>query len=79
MPIQRLIVVADAHLGAVPASVEEALLHLLDELPKLGDGLLLNGDLFAFWFSYRRAIPRSEYFGRPPIRARSVYGRTTVR
>jgi UDP-2,3-diacylglucosamine hydrolase len=59
MPIQRLIVVADAHLGAVPASVEEALLHLLDELPKLGDGLLLNGDLFAFWFSYRRAIPRS--------------------
>ncbi|HEV8600359.1 MAG TPA: hypothetical protein VGQ69_13455 [Gemmatimonadales bacterium] len=59
MPIQRLIVVADAHLGAVPASVEEALLRFLDELPKLGDGLLLNGDLFGFWFSYRRAIPRT--------------------
>ena len=59
MPIQRLIVVADAHLGAVPASVEDALLRLLEELPRLGDGLLVNGDLFGFWFSYRRAIPRT--------------------
>jgi UDP-2,3-diacylglucosamine hydrolase len=59
MPIERLVVVADAHLGAVPAAVEAALLRFLDEVPQLGDGLLLNGDLFGFWFSFRRAIPRA--------------------
>ena len=58
MPIQRLVVAGDAHLGAVPARVEDALLRWLDAVPELGDGLLLNGDLFGFWFSYRRAIPR---------------------
>ena len=59
MPLQQLVVVGDAHLGAVPRSVEDALLRFLDEVPKLGDSLLLNGDLFGFWFSYRRAIPRA--------------------
>lgn len=59
MPIQQLVVVADAHLGAVPAAVEENLLHFLDEVPSLGDGLLVNGDLFGFWFGFRRAIPRT--------------------
>ena len=59
MPIQRLVIVADAHLGAVPERVESALLRFLDAVPQLGDGLLLNGDLFGFWFSYRRAIPRT--------------------
>lgn len=58
MPIQQLVVVSDAHLGAVPPRVEEALLGFLDTVPALGDGLLVNGDLFAFWFGYRRAIPR---------------------
>lgn len=59
MPIQRLVVVSDAHLGAVPSPVEDALLGFLDRVPSLGDGLLINGDLFAFWFGYRRAIPRT--------------------
>ena len=59
MPIERLVVVADAHLGAVPAAIEDALLRFLDAVPTLGDGLLCNGDLFGFWFSYRRAIPRA--------------------
>jgi UDP-2,3-diacylglucosamine hydrolase len=59
MPIQQLVVVGDAHLGAAPPVVEATLLRWLDEVPKLGDGLLLNGDLFAFWFGYRRAIPRA--------------------
>jgi UDP-2,3-diacylglucosamine hydrolase len=58
MPIQRLVVVGDAHLGAVSERVESALLRFLDAVPQLGDGLLVNGDLFGFWFSYRRAVPR---------------------
>jgi len=56
--IHRLVVLGDAHVGAVPAEVEEALLAFLDRVPGLGDGLLINGDLFGFWFAHRRAIPR---------------------
>src|SRR5512133_2674191 len=53
-----LVVVSDAHLGVAPSGVEEALLSFLEAVPDLGDCLLVNGDLFDFWFSYGRVIPR---------------------
>jgi UDP-2,3-diacylglucosamine hydrolase len=53
-----LVVVSDAHLGAAPPAVEEALLSFLEAVPDLGDCLLVNGDLFDFWFSWGRVIPR---------------------
>ncbi|MGH7508541.1 MAG: UDP-2,3-diacylglucosamine diphosphatase [Gemmatimonadales bacterium] len=53
-----LIVVSDAHLGVAPPGIEEALLEFLEAVPTLGDCLLVNGDLFDFWFSYSRVIPR---------------------
>ncbi len=53
-----LVVVSDAHLGGGPPAVEEALLSFLEAVPDLGDCLLVNGDLFDFWFSYGRVIPR---------------------
>ena len=53
-----LVIVSDAHLGVAPPSVEEALLSFLEAVPGLGDCLLVNGDLFDFWFSYARVIPR---------------------
>ena len=53
-----LVVVSDAHLGVAPPAIEEALLEFLDVVPTLGDCLLVNGDLFDFWFSYSRVIPR---------------------
>jgi UDP-2,3-diacylglucosamine hydrolase len=56
--MERLVIVSDAHLGAVPKEVETAFLAFLDRVPELGDGLLINGDLFDFWFSWRRVIPR---------------------
>jgi UDP-2,3-diacylglucosamine hydrolase len=59
MSWESLVIVSDAHLGAVPRSVEEAFLAFLDEVPRLGDSLLINGDLFDFWFVYRHAIPRA--------------------
>ena len=58
---EQLVIVADAHLGAVPASVEEAMLAFLDAVPDLGDCLLVNGDLFDFWFAYGRVVPRSGF------------------
>ena len=53
-----LVVVSDAHLGVSPPAVEEALLSFLEAVPGLGDCLLVNGDLFDFWFSYQRVVPR---------------------
>jgi UDP-2,3-diacylglucosamine hydrolase len=53
-----LVVVSDAHLGVAPPAAEEALLAFLEVVPTLGDCLLVNGDLFDFWFSYARVIPR---------------------
>jgi UDP-2,3-diacylglucosamine hydrolase len=53
-----LVIVSDAHLGVAPPRVEEALLEFLEAVPGLGDCLLINGDLFDFWFSYTRVIPR---------------------
>ena len=58
MPAEALVILADAHLGDAPPAVEEALLTFLDSVPDLGDALLINGDLFDFWFAYRRVIPR---------------------
>lgn len=57
----RLVIIADAHLGAAPPRAEEALLAFLDNMPTRGDGLLVAGDLFDYWFSYRRLIPRRNF------------------
>lgn len=53
-----LVVLSDAHLGDAPSAVTEAFLAFLEEAPRLGDALLLNGDLFDFWFCYRHVMPR---------------------
>ena len=42
---ERLVVLADAHLGATPPEVEHSLLAFLESAPCLGDALLVNGDL----------------------------------
>ena len=57
----RLVILADAHLGAAPADDEAAMLRFLDTVPREGDTLLLAGDIFDFWFSYRRLIPRRNF------------------
>jgi len=53
-----VVTVADAHLGAAPPEVSDAFLRFLAAVPSLGDALLINGDLFDFWFCYRHVMPR---------------------
>jgi UDP-2,3-diacylglucosamine hydrolase len=55
---QRPVLVGDAHLGRSSTETERAFLAFLDTVPSLGDGLILTGDLFEFWFAYGRAVPR---------------------
>lgn len=57
----RVVVVADAHLGQVPRTVETAFHRFLDAVPDLGDALVINGDLFDFWFEYKTVIPRKHF------------------
>ena len=61
MPAARVLVVADAHLGQVAPAVETAFHRFLEAVPDLGDALLINGDLFDFWFEYGAVIPRRHF------------------
>lgn len=55
------LVVSDTHLGAVPDSTERAFRSFLEQEASRASGLLINGDLFDFWFEYRTVIPRRHY------------------
>ncbi|MDH4130703.1 MAG: metallophosphoesterase family protein [Gemmatimonadota bacterium] len=55
---EQLVIVGDAHLGRQSGETESAFLAFLDQVPTLGDGLLITGDLFEFWFTWGRTTPR---------------------
>lgn len=59
--MRRTVVVSDIHLGAIPAHAERAFLAFLEGVPALGDELLVDGDLFDFWFEYRQVVPRGHF------------------
>src|SRR5690606_22374680 len=50
-------IASDVHLGAVPDSTEHAFVAFLRHVGEHGAALLLNGDLFDFWFEYGTVIP----------------------
>lgn len=51
-------IVSDLHLGASPPDVERRFVAFLDHLRGEGGTLVVNGDLFDFWFEWRTVIPR---------------------
>src|SRR3982750_4272061 len=54
-------VVSDTHLGAVPRETERAFRGFLDHVAQHASALLINGDLFDFWFEYRHVILREHF------------------
>lgn len=50
--------VSDAHLGAVPGARAADLADWLRYVRERASHVVLNGDIFDFWFEYRSAIPR---------------------
>ncbi len=52
-------VISDIHIGFAPESVERSLLSFLRTLPSRAGSLLVNGDLFEFWFEWKSVVPRS--------------------
>ncbi len=61
MKPSRLLIVADAHLGAAPEATESAFLEFLDTIPDDDDCLVLVGDIYDYWFSYRHLVPRRNF------------------
>jgi UDP-2,3-diacylglucosamine hydrolase len=55
------VLVADAHLGGGSSVAEEAFHRFLSTVPDMADELLINGDLFDFWFEYRSVVPRRHF------------------
>ena len=51
-------VLSDAHLGVAPPDAERALLSFLRSLRGNAGSLVINGDLFDFWFEWRAVMPR---------------------
>ena len=54
-------IVSDAHLGAAPERAESELLALLAHVRTAGGSLVVNGDLFDFWFEWKSVIPRRAF------------------
>jgi len=61
MTDQPAYVVSDIHLGGVPATTERAFRNFLRHVASHASELLINGDLFDFWFEYRSVIQSQHY------------------
>ena len=53
--------ISDIHLGVADRSVERQLLGFLRHLHGRASSLMINGDLFDFWFEWRTVIPRTGF------------------
>ncbi len=58
MPDKPLLIASDIHLGAVPAATEAEFRRFLGHAAEGASGLLINGDLFDFWFEYQSVVLR---------------------
>lgn len=52
-------VISDIHLGHASDATERLLLSFLRSLPGRAASLLINGDLFEFWFEWKTVVPRA--------------------
>jgi UDP-2,3-diacylglucosamine hydrolase len=54
-------VFADVHLGVTPPTVERSLLGFLSFAEQRARSVVINGDLFDFWFEWRTVMPRAGF------------------
>ncbi|MFN2636338.1 MAG: UDP-2,3-diacylglucosamine diphosphatase [Gemmatimonadaceae bacterium] len=54
-------IVSDAHLGVASASIERSFVSFLRGLTGDARSLVINGDLFDFWFEWKTVIPRRSF------------------
>jgi len=56
MSSKPVFIVSDVHLGAVPPETEQSFRRWLLHVKESGSRLIINGDLFDFWFEYDRVV-----------------------
>lgn len=61
MPATTVFLMSDAHLGVAPREVEQSLLRLLALAREEAGLVVLNGDVFDFWFEWQHAMPRAGF------------------
>jgi UDP-2,3-diacylglucosamine hydrolase len=54
-------IVSDAHLGVASPQIERSFVGFLRDLIGPAGSLVINGDLFDFWFEWRSVIPRNSF------------------
>lgn len=54
-------VISDAHLGFASRDVERAIISFFRHAATHAGSLLVNGDLFEFWFEWKSVIPRQGF------------------
>jgi UDP-2,3-diacylglucosamine hydrolase len=54
-------IVSDAHLGVATAQTEKSFVSFLRDLETEASSLVINGDLFDFWFEWKTVIPRRSF------------------
>lgn len=52
---------SDAHLGVAPEASERDLLSWLDAAKTRAKSVIINGDLFEFWFEWKHVMPRAGF------------------
>ena len=61
MPASPCYLVSDAHIGVASRDVERRFVRFLRELRGRAGSLVINGDLFDFWFEWKSVIPRASF------------------
>jgi UDP-2,3-diacylglucosamine hydrolase len=54
-------IISDAHLGVASPQIERSLVSFLRGLAGEAKSLVINGDLFDFWFEWKTVIPRQSF------------------
>jgi len=54
-------VISDSHLGVASPAIERSLVSFLRGLEGRAGSLVINGDLFDFWFEWKSVIPRNSF------------------
>jgi UDP-2,3-diacylglucosamine hydrolase len=54
-------IISDAHLGVASLDIERSLVAFLRGLATKAGSLVINGDLFDFWFEWKSVIPRNSF------------------
>jgi len=61
VPPSPCYLVSDAHIGVASRDVERSFVRFLRDLRGRAGSLVINGDLFDFWFEWKSVIPRPSF------------------